>query len=416
MTIRHQYSRVVLFVLGTLLAVRADASDSLSIAQAVDIALRFNPAVAARQLSADAAKQAARGARALANPEILVAPSVVEDAGADSAMLFSQPLELNGARKVRGTIALDRATAAEFDAVAARRNLALLVHQTYWDVARAQELVKLNQDNIAYLETLSAAVQKQLDVGAVPGSQLLKTEVELARARQELSQAQLELAQTKASMNALLNRPNDTDFAAADPLVFSDVTPDTDALLASALGTRPEVSAATAHALAARGEIRAAKLRRAPDLTVQARRGTFEAGSDRGVALAVSLPLLDWGSVRADVKRVEIAAQSQEKQLEAVRSSVSLDVEHSIQLVRTSSQVVREYQGGILEKSEELARMARIGYEKGATGYLEVLEAQRTLRSTRTAYYSALADHAKSIALLEWASGAANAALPEVGK
>jgi cobalt-zinc-cadmium efflux system outer membrane protein len=67
--------------------------------------------------------------------------------------------------------------------------------------------------------------------------------------------------------------------------------------------------------------------------------------------------------------------------------------------------VVREFQSGILTKSEELARMARVGYEKGATGYLEVLEAQRTLRSARTDYYSALADHAKSLAQLEWATG-----------
>jgi outer membrane protein TolC len=60
-------------------------------------------------------------------------------------------------------------------------------------------------------------------------------------------------------------------------------------------------------------------------------------------------------------------------------------VEQAMQQVNTAYSIVREYEGGILEKSEQLAAMARKGYEKGASNYLEVLEAQRTLRSTKSA-------------------------------
>jgi outer membrane protein TolC len=49
--------------------------------------------------------------------------------------------------------------------------------------------------------------------------------------------------------------------------------------------------------------------------------------------------------------------------------------------------------------------MAKKGYEKGANSYLELLEAQRTLRSTKSNYYSALAEYAKALAQLEWAIG-----------
>lgn len=406
MIIRHPFAGLVVTGLFALAAASSDAAESLSRSQAVAAALRSNPAIASAQLSADAARQSARGARALSNPEVTLAPSIAGEAGADSALIFSQPLELNGVRKTRGGIAASQAVAAGFDADAARREIVLRVNQAYWDVARCQEFVKLNQENIAYLDSLNSAVQKQLDAGAVPGSQLIKTEVELAMARQELARAELELANAKASLSALMNRA-DNDYAATDPLTFTDTTPDRDALLASALSSRPEVAAAAAQVQAARGEIRAAKLRRAPDVALQARKGAFEAGSDRGVALAISLPLLDWGSVRADVRRAEITAESRQRHLEAVKTSLSLEVEQSTQLVTTSSRVVREYQSGILGRSEELAQMARTGYEKGATSYLEVLEAQRTLRSVKAAYCLALAEHAKSIAQLEWACGVA---------
>ena len=413
MAMKKPFQWVAAACLCTLLTTAATAEE-LSLNQAVESALKNNPTIASGQFSADAAKHAARGARALSNPEISVSPSVIGDAGSDSAVLFLQPLEMNGSRRVRGEISAYQATAARFDGVVTRRDVVLRVKQTYWDVARAQELVRLNQDNLAHFETLRTGVQKQYDVGTVPGSQLLKTDVEIARARQELAQAQLEHAQAKATMNALLNRPKNQDFTLADPLVFSDAAVDRARLQEAALANRPEIASAQAQAEASRRQVKAAQLIRAPDLAIQARRDTLKGDGNSGVALAVTLPLIDWGSAKADRKRAESAARSQEKQLEATRTSVFLDVEQAAQLVETSSQIVREYQGGILAKSEELAQMARTGYEKGATSYLEVLEAQRTLRTARTAYYTALADSSKSLAQLEWAIG--GEATPEVKK
>ena len=266
--------------------------------------------------------------------------------------------------------------------------------------------MSLNEENITYLETVRAAVQKQYDVGAVPGAQLLKMDVELARARQDLAQAQLRLAQSKAQMNNLLARPATTDFSvprSLDP--HQAVALDRGALAASALAHRPEIAAAQAQLAAAQNEIGAAALRTLPDVAIQARKESFDSEvKDGGIAVAISLPVLDWGSARAEKRRAQAASRSQERQLESVRDSAALDVEQAMQRVAFASQVVAEYQGGVLERSEELAAMARKGYEKGANNYLELLEAQRTLRSVRSDYYSALAEYAKALAQLEWAA------------
>lgn len=405
MTIKHPFMGLVAAALCALIIASADASESLSLSQAIDIALKSNPTIAAEQLSADAAKHAARGAKALTNPEITVAPTIAGDAGADSAVTFSQPLEINGSRTYRGKAASSEASAAAFDTETTRRDIILRVRQSYWDVAAARERVKSDEENIAYLESLNAAVKKQLDVGAVPGSQLIKTEVELAGARQDLARSEMELGKAKAGLNALLNRPQTTDFDVTDPMTFFDASPNRDTLLASALANRPEVASAIARSAAACTEVRSARLRRSPDLALQARKGSFDANDDQGVALAVTIPLLDWGSVRSDVRRAEAEAKSRDKALEAVRNAVALDVEQALRTVSASSRIALEYKGDILEKSERLAQMAKTGYEKGATGYLEALEAQRTLRSVRAAYYSALAEHLKALAQLDWAAG-----------
>jgi len=388
-----------------LLLVEACQADDLSLSQALELAFKNNPSIAAGRLSADAARQSARGASALANPEVTVAPSVIGDAGSDSVVFFSQPLEINGSRKVRGEIARSSAEAESQGAEVVRRDVALRAKQTYWEVAEAQELVRLNQDNLKYLEALGAAVRKQFGVGSVPGSQTMKTDVELARARQELAQAELGLIHAKYALNTLLNRPVGTDLTVSEAMPATQASFDPAKLRETAFGTRPEIAAAQARADEAGGRVRAIRLAGMPDLAVQARRDSFDSDGDGGVALAITVPVVDWGSRRAERAAAETIVQSGGKVLEAERNQVALEVEQALQSVGAASRILGEYEGDILDKSEKLAGMARTGYEKGATSYLEVLEAQRTLRSIKTTYYSALANYAKALAQLEWASG-----------
>lgn len=391
-----------LVLLATAALCGAVAAEDLTLKQAIEQALRCNPNIAAGQMSASAAAEGARGARALTNPELLVAPSVVGRAGSDSAALLVQPLEINGSRRARSQIAGQEALAAGQEAQAISRDVVLRVKQLYWSTAKAQQLVQLNEENVAYLEALDEAVCKQVDVGKTPGSQAIKTEVELARARQELTKAQLELDSAKAALATALNRRN-AQISVADALPFSSPTLDRDKLVATAMACRPEVLSAAAQVDAARGQVNAARANRVPDVALSARQESFD-GGESGVAFVITLPLLDWGSARAAVRQAQVATLSRQKQLEAARNAVALDVDQSVLAVKTADAVVREYQGGILDKSAQLAAMAQKGYEKGATSYLEVLEAQRTLRGVRTEYYSALAEHAKAVAQLEWAA------------
>jgi cobalt-zinc-cadmium efflux system outer membrane protein len=215
-----------------------------------------------------------------------------------------------------------------------------------------------------------------------------------------------------------MNRSMDHELTAIDRLTFVSTTIDREQLRNLAQTQRPEIASVQAIKDASKLEARAIQIKNSPDIAVQARTETFDSNTNCGIALVVSLPIFDWGSVKADKKQAEITTQSHEKRLESVENDISLDLEQAIIQVETSSQIVREYQGGILDKSDELAQMAQTGYEKGATSYLEVLEAQRTLRNIKTEYYTALADHAKSIAQLEWAtgSGLTNTTATEVKK
>lgn len=392
-------------VLLASLALGCTAADTLSLQQTIDVAIRNNPDIQAGRLSAEAALHAARGARALANPELIVAPSVVGEAGSDAAVFFNQPLEINGSRKARGRIAAHEAEAAAHNSGRIEQTIIRDVKLAYWDVVRAQQLVTLGEENLADVESLDGVVRRQVNVGAAPGSEVIKSEVELARARQELARARLDLAQARSLLNALLGRVGSAGVVAGDVLRFSPLAVDAARAVEIAVGRRPEVAVAASERAAAAGEVAAASAARRPDLAVQARRESFERDSAGGVAIAVTLPLPDWGSAKAEKRRAESEARSGDRLHESARNQVALEVEQAIQAVSTSQAIVEDYRGGIVSKSEELARLAQKGYERGALSYLEVLEAQRTLRAARADHISALADHVKSIAQIEWAAG-----------
>jgi outer membrane protein TolC len=378
-------------------------AESLTVQQAVDIALRQNPDLRAAGNETDAARAGERGARALANPEILVAPTVVGTAGADSAVSVVQPLEVNGQRAVRSRIARFETSATQASYRVVANDLVRSVKQTYWDVAQAANFVELNRDNVTTADALHEAALRQRDVGAAPGAHVIKSGVELARARQELSLAESQLSQAKARLNTLLGRPPETAFALADPLLFTPLVVDEARLRTNAAANRPELAEAQASLCAREAEVRAVEVRRRPDLALQARQETF--GGDAGVAIGVTLPLLDWGSVQADREKAEDKAIAQSRRVESVRNAVSLDVESALREVSRTEALIKEYEQGVVSQAEQLARMAQKGFEAGASSYLEVLEAQRTLKAVRTEYYAALADHQKAIAQLEWATG-----------
>jgi outer membrane protein TolC len=61
----------------------------------------------------------------------------------------------------------------------------------------------------------------------------------------------------------------------------------------------------------------------------------------------------------------------------------------------------------LIGEAEEIYRIASRSYEEGEASYLEVLEAQRILRTTRTEHTQALLEYAAALADMEQAVGGA---------
>lgn len=375
---------------------------ALTVAQAVELALQNHASLKVSGFELRAAEAQVRGAGALAAPEVRVTPPILGSEGSDEVLSVAQPLEINGSRGARSRVARGLLAETTAGAALARAELVRQVKQAYWDASLAEQLVGLDRSNVEFAETLLQAANTQYELGNQPQVQALRAEVEAARTRQELYRSLAAAEQARARLNTLVGRELGAAAALAErPTPMSAEWPLPD-LLEAGLRQRPDVIQAQAAVETACGEVAVARAARRSDVAVVGRLTPEGLG---GVGLSLNFPQLDWGGRKADVQRAEAIVAAREQQLDLVRSNSRLEIANALTEVKSAQAQANEYRQQVLEQSGKLADLAMLGYREGASAFMDVLDARRTLRAVNVEYYSAVADQQKSMAQLEFALG-----------
>ncbi len=200
----------------------------------------------------------------------------------------------------------------------------------------------------------------------------------------------------------------------ASSQVGSDLVAQRAALLPGAL-VRPDIVGAQATLESRQAQVRAIARQRYPDIELQLRRGSFfgqgygSAQGSRSTALraVITLPIFDFGSISREKKAAQAEVRGQQAQITLLRQQAATQVEQALIRLGQQRQTVQNYRTVIVPQTLDLLRKTQVGYAAGASTYLEVLDAQRTLRQVQTEYLQALVGTRTSEAALESALGAA---------
>jgi cobalt-zinc-cadmium efflux system outer membrane protein len=83
-----------------------------------------------------------------------------------------------------------------------------------------------------------------------------------------------------------------------------------------------------------------------------------------------------------------------------------LEVAQAISRLQAADEVVKSFQGGMLDEALKLRDATLAGFSLGQGTLTTVLEAQRTYRAVQSEYIEALASYNDAVAQLEFATGA----------
>jgi len=410
---------LILLAIGCLLApgvrqAQTVTAPPLSADEAVQIATRNDPRLAAAAYTVAAARSGTRAADTPTNPELTITPSLTGGGGgSDTELLLRQPLELNGARAARRDLASARQRAAAAQALVALRDVVFETRVAYAELVRVREQAAVTRDLLQISEALDSAAQKQVEAGARPAIEQTQTAIEVTRARQQATRADAAVTAQEAALNAALNRPPDTPIGPVS--LLSSATPPTlpslEEATKAALANRAEIPAGTATADTFRQEARLAQSEGIADFAPQFRATRITHGVQQsGFGLGITVPLLDYGSRRNRVRQAKASAQAEDARTEATRVLVRQEAAQALAHARAADTVLAAFidpqTGDILSQARHLLDASRLGYEAGKTGISQLLEAQRTYRQIQNEYIDAEVAAALARAELERATGA----------
>lgn len=383
----------------------AAASDNavaapLTLEQALGLALSTSPELRSAAQSVAIADGARLQAGASPNPEVSFLREGMPKASRTQTYQVSQALELGGKRGARIAVAdYDRALAVG-DVNVGRAGLRADVITAYMEALTAQERVELARASLKLASNASNAAARRVTAGKISPLEQTRSSVAEASARLELSQALSELTLAYRSLTVLWGSTAALGRTLVMPAIEQVQVPSLEALQAQ-LDASPQMQRARTQIAREEAQVKLERAQRVPDLTVTVgtKKDNESGRSQTVVGLAIPLPLFNrnQGNLLSALRRVDQART--EVEIEQLRLSQALFSAH--QRAELSQQQIVAMRQEILPAAQQAFDAAVTGFELGKFGFIDVLDAQRTLFQNRALYLRALSDRYRAIADLQ---------------
>jgi len=383
--------------------------DSVSLRDVLVLALQHNPDLAVYAWEIRARDAAALQAGLFPNPTLSTerenfGGSLAAD-GADRTQTTTQltvPLELGGQRGGRKRVALLTRDLSGWDYEAARLDVVAETLRRAADLHGAQEHLELASQAKGTAQQMLETVAARADAGKVSPVEVTRARVVVATAEIERARAVQELGAARARLAALWGQlPVNGGIPSFQiDLGESETVPPPDLnALASQLPLNPDLARRDTEVAQREAQLSHERRSRIPTIALGGGYRRFEGTGDHAFVgtLGLTLPLFNrnQGAVRA--ARFGLSRSEAERRSTETRLHAELAAAHS-RLEASYSEMIT-LQNEVVPAAERTFRDIEEGYRLGKFGFLDVLDAQRTLAElrlqlvgARVHYYHAAAD------------------------
>ena len=361
----------------------------LTVEQITRVVLEHNPGLRATRIQLDGARAGVTTAAALNNPRLewqqgpwqaqpVVPGSVRQQArGWSVAQMIDNPVLRNA--RIEAAESGMRQSQALLSGT--RNDLVAQVRLRAYEALLYQVEAEASAGALALLEQVRERVRVRVESGEAARYEIIKADAEVIHARERQKTASLQAEQALLELNRLASG----QLPARWKLVasFSDGLdlPDLAQLQSQAERFNPELMAIRQELERAQAQLKAARASRWPgvELRYSETRDPEMRMSQWGVG--VQLPLLDQRSgpvaeAQAAIERSRIRLEGREVEL---RQQI-LMAWKALDMARLRVEALSQ---GVLREAEAALRVAEAAYRFGERGILDVLDAQRVLRSVR---------------------------------
>jgi outer membrane protein len=295
-----------------------------------------------------------------------------------------------------------------------------VVRAYYQELLAVRELQVAEQSDKTARSILDQS-QVRFDSGLVVESDLLTAKVRMAERQEEIIRAQNNLEMARAQLNTEMGVSVDSSFQPSEKLAERSLpTPLLAELEKQALTNRPDLKGVASEEAAQRLSVAIAKSSLGPRVNAFADwemdNPTLAAGGGGNNWLGgieVQFDLFQGGAKRAELSRQRALEEKVTALKQAATDGVRLEVRRAYYEVDTSRQQIEVARAAIAQAQESL-RINQDRYDSGLTTITDLLGAEEAVRRSQTDYWDAVYLYQTSYAGLELASGTLNAQSPVV--
>lgn len=320
-------------------------------------------------------------------------------AGFAQVYSFSQPLELGALRPRRIEQAQTGVVSAELGRAEIRLSVLTRVRRAFFQVLRRTREIDLATENLRLVEDLRNRIQVRVEVGEAGRLELVRAEAEVAIARTQANSARIRLATEQSQFRAAVGTP-------LDPVLTLDGNLDAPVTLPPLADLSREAVERHPALAVARAEMRRAEARIAYEESLRRPQPSVRVDVERwpdvpNYRVGVDIPLPFWNRRKGPI--AEAVAGLRQSQAVARARIIELEAALGGAYARylEAGQQIAAFEQGLIREAEAGLQAAETAYRLGERGILDVLDAQRVLRSVRLDFLNAQFDRQAALVDLD---------------
>lgn len=406
-------------LLGPLCA--QDLPNPLQLSDVVRIATQQRAEITAAAARASAAAQRPAIVGALDDPMISQSIdhypfTMMEDAAARGRFNWTISIEqrfpLSDIRRQRSRAAQAMARRTEVDVDRVRLEVALESQLAFFMLAERRAMVRVLEEQSDLARQLVATASVRYASGRGPQAEVLRAEVEVARAQAARRKLDADIRAAEAMLNANLGRSTSALIPVIEHQGRLEAPPAAEIVRAAALSARPELRAGAIEIDRSSAEIAVMRAMYGPMASVRVgRSSTMTEGAGAMIMFGISIPI--WRDrLQAGVAEAQAMQDMARAELEAMRRMVEGEATAARETVNAERERAESLRQEIVPRARMSVEASLAAYASGRSALISVIESSRALWDTRIDQLMADTALANAWARLERATAYETRAVP----
>jgi len=381
-----------------------ESSGEITLRQALALAFARNPDLAAYSWEVRSGDPRILQAGLLPNPELGVEfenflgsePSRNFET-LESTLSISQLVELGGKRAARIRLASSEKEVASWDYEAKRADVAAEVAKAFMEVLSAQDRLALAEELARLSKEVLNSVAARVVAGKISPVEETKASVAWSISGIDLERAKLALEGARKRLAATWGSPSPVFSKAVGQLDRLTPIPPPE-VLADRISRNPEVARWAAEMEQRKATLVLERANRITDVTLSGGIRRFREANDTTFLFGVTIPLPFFNRNQGKILESQYRISKAEREREAAGNKVLAALSDAYQALAAGYVEATTLKVAVLPGAESAFEAASEGFRQGKFGFLDVLDAQRTLFEARGRYVEALSAYHKAAA------------------